>query len=132
MLIAMKAYHAESNQVDVPFDRKSCFQVVQYYIEHRDSLPLIAIDEMGVHGILLGSLEPYFFNSKRCYGTDLFFFSKGYGPKLWRLFKEWAFANGADKIIMGVSSEDARAGHLLEALGMTNTGGMYVLRQESS
>lgn len=128
----MEEYHKDSNLSDVPFDRASCYKIVEHYIQHRDSYPLVAIDGESIGGVLFGSLEPFFFNKKKSYATDLMFFSKGHGPQLWKKFKEWAFTMGADRIIMGVSSGDERAGQLLEALGMNQTGGMYVLCKESS
>jgi hypothetical protein len=126
----MKAYHPDSNMSDIPFDRPSVSKVVEYFILNKDYQPLIAVDEEGeLRGLLFGSLEPYFFNRKRCYGTDLLFISKGAGPQLWRNFKDWAFNSGADRILVGVSSGDPRSDQLLEALGMTSTGGMYELRR---
>ena len=128
----MKDYHADSNMSDIYFDRLSASKIIEYYITHKDSLPLVAVEDEKIIGLLFGSLEPYFFNQKKNYATDLLFFSKGAGPQLWKKFKEWAFSVGADRIIMGVSSGDERAGQLLEALGMNATGGMYELRQEGS
>jgi RimJ/RimL family protein N-acetyltransferase len=129
----MEAYHATSNLSDVPFHRLTAVRIIEYYCTHSTCYPLIAIDDKDqVQGLLIGGLEPYFFNEKKFYGTDLMFFSKGAGPALWKAFRDWAFDMGADRIIMGVSSGDDRAGQLLEALGMEPTGGMYVLRQESS
>lgn len=128
----MEDYHKDSNLNDIAFHRQSSFRIVQYYIDSRDSYPLIATDGEKIGGLLFGSIEPFFFNSKKGYATDLMFFSKGFGPQLWKKFRDWAFDMGADRIIMGVSSGDPRAGQLLEALGMKQTGGMYVLRQESS
>lgn len=124
----MSEYHKLSNMSDIPFERVSAVKIVSHYIDTRDSYPLIATDGVSIHGVLFGSLEPYFFNSNRMYGTDLMFFSTGYGPQLWRKFKQWAFAMGADRIIMAVSSGDERADQLLQVLGMETTGGMYVLR----
>ena len=125
----MEKYHENSNLSDIKFDRDSCRKIVQHYIEHRDSLPLIATDGEKLGGLLFGSLEPFFFNRKQTYATDLMYFSEGYGPQLWKRFRDWAFELGAKRIIMGVSSGDPRAGQLLEALGMSTTGGMYELRQ---
>ena len=125
----MEAYHKSSNINDIPFDKQSAFKVVEYYILGKDTCPLISIEDDEINGVLFGSLEPFFFNKKRNYATDLFFFSTGSGVNLWREFKKWAFGVGAERIIMGVSSGDARAGQLLEALGMESTGGMYVLRR---
>ena len=128
----MEDYHRDSNLKDVPFCRKSSAKIVEHYIRHRDCYPLIATDNEKVHGLLFGGLEPYFFNAKRVYGTDLMFFAKGYGGALWKRFKAWAFSQGADRIIMGVSSGNEHADHLLELLGMSKTGGMYVICKESS
>jgi len=128
----MVEYHENSNLSDIPVNRRSITKIVQFYIEHKGHLPLIAVEKGEVIGVLFGSLEPYFFNEKRYYATDLMFFSKGAGPQLWRAFRDWAFEMGADRLIMGVSSGDQRASQLLEALGMEKTGGMYVLREASS
>lgn len=128
----MEEYHKDSNLASIPFDRASSFQIVQYYIEHRDSCPLIATDGEKISGLLFGSLEPFFFNKKKTYATDLMFISGGHGPQLWKRFRDWAFELGAERILMGVSSGDPRAGQLLEALGMKSTGGMYVLCSEGS
>jgi len=132
ILAYMEAYHKDSNMSAIPYDKLSCAQIVDHYIGHRDCYPLIAKEGDSIIGLLFGSLEPYFFNKKYMYATDLMFFSRGAGPQLWRKYKEWAFSMGADRIIMGVSSGDERVGSLLEALGMKSTGGMYVLHQESS
>jgi hypothetical protein len=128
----MKDYHKDSNMSNIHFDRLSASKIIEYYITHRDSLPLVALEDEKIIGLLFGSLEPYFFNQKKSYATDLLFFSKGAGPQLWKKFVEWAFSVGADRIIMGVSSGDERAGQLLEALGMNATGGMYELCEKSS
>lgn len=129
----MEDYHSGSNLKDVPFDRKSAAKIVEHYIKHRDCLPLIVTDDVTVEGLLFGGLEPYFFNQKKVYGTDLMFFSRGgHGGALWKRFKTWAFASGADRIIMGVSSGSEHADHLLDGLGMEKTGGMYVLCKERS
>lgn len=128
----MEAYHPESNMSDIPFDRQSCVKITEYFILNKTYQPLIAVDEGRIQGLLFGSLEPFFFNKKRSYATDLMFISKGAGPQLWHKFRDWAFGSGADRILMGVSSGEERACRLLEALGMTNTGGLYVLHRQSS
>lgn len=125
----MEDYHRDSNLADIAFDRKTSFKTVDYYIQHKTYMPLIALGEDGaVVGLLFGSLEPFFFNAKRTYATDLMFISRGHGEHLWRQFRDWAFSSGADRLLMGVSSGEERSSRLLEALGMTRVGGMYVLR----
>jgi hypothetical protein len=80
-------------------------------------------------GILFGSLEPFFINRKKSWATDLMFIASGGGPALLRCWKEWAFNNGAERIMMGVSSGDSRADALIELAGFERTGGMYVIRK---
>jgi len=130
LLDYMEEKHPASSVSEIPFDRPSTARMLNNVILSREHHPLIAFnDSKEVVGILIGAIEPYFFNQKRYYVTDLFFISDGGGVKLWREFKKWAFSTRADKIIMGVSSGEERAGKLLEILGMENTGGMYVLRR---
>ena len=124
----LEDYHTTSNLSDVPIHRPSLSKVLEYVIRSKDTLALVAYNDEKVIGTLAGTIEPFFFNAKKSYATDMFFISRGAGPQLWKEFKEWAFYTGADRILMGVSSGDARAGHLLEVLGMEKTGGMYVLR----
>jgi hypothetical protein len=125
----MEDYHKKSNLVDIPFDRKSMIKVLEYFMAAKDSIALVAFDGENVHGVLLGSIEPFFFNKKYSYATDLLFFATGGGVNLWKTFVSWAEGAGVARIMMGVSSGDQRACHLLESLGMENTGGMYVLRR---
>lgn len=127
----IEEYQRKSIMSDIPFERKDFVKVAEYYLLSNDCIALIAEDNE-VRGVLLGGLEPYFFNSKRNYATDLLFVATGGGPQLWKKFRDWAFEVGATRIIMGISSGDPRAGQLLESLGMESTGGMYVLCKESS
>lgn len=128
ILDLMEEYHKDSNLNDIPFDRPSAVQIIEAFIGSRSTNPLVAVNDKGeIRGLLFGTLEPYFFNKNRSYATDLMFIAEAGGPQLWRAFRDWAFGAGATRIIMGVSSGDPRASQLLEALGMNNTGGMYVL-----
>ena len=128
----LEKYHYDSNLADVPLDRTSLVKVLEYYIGSKDSIALVSVQDDELKGVLLGSLEPFFFNRKKSYATDLLFISDGGGPALWRKFVEWAKFRGAVRVMMGISSGNNRAGALLEHLGMKHTGGMYVLRCESS
>jgi hypothetical protein len=125
-------YHISSNLSDIPFDKKSMTKIIDYYRQARDSVALIAVKDGRITGLLFGSIEPFFFNQKRSYATDLMFFAKAGGVQLWRHFVDWAWSMGASRVMMGVSSGDDRADQLFDVLGMEQTGGMYVLRQESS
>lgn len=124
----LESYHKDSNLADIPFDRQSVLKVAEYVMGAKDAIALVAYNDDALVGVLFGTLEPFFFNKKRSYATDILFIGHGAGVPMWRKFKEWAFFHGAERLMMGVSSGDQRAGQLLEALGMNNTGGMYVLR----
>lgn len=129
----MQEYHAESNLADIPFVRKDAAAVCAYFMVHKSCCPLVAHNDRGeLTGILFASLEPYFFNSKYKYATDLQFISKGAGMQLLAEFRRWAKSVGAERIIVGVSSGDSRADAFLELSGSEKIGNMYVLRIESS
>jgi len=126
----MQEQHAKSHLVHIKFDRASTAKMVNHTILAQDFCHFIAHDDKGeVVGLLIGMLEPYFFNQRKYYATDMLFISQGQGPQLWRAFRDWAFATVAVEIIMGISSGEERSGQLLEILGMEKTGGMYVLRR---
>jgi len=126
----MEEQHAKSHLAHIKFDRPSTARMINHVLLSQDHCPMIAHnDNKEVVGLLIGTLEPYFFNQRKYYATDLLFISQGQGPQLWRAFRDWAFATKAVEIIMGISSGQERAGQLLEVLGMENTGGMYVLRR---
>jgi hypothetical protein len=125
----MQEYHADSNLADIPFVRKDAAKTVEYFIASKYACPLVAENDEGeLIGILFASLEPYFFNSKYKYATDLQFISKGAGIQLLAEFKRWARQQGAERIVMGVSSGDARADAFLELSGSEKIGNMYVIR----
>ena len=128
----LEEYHPTSNLKEVPFVRRDLVKILEYYMRARESCPLIAVSEGKIVGILLGTLEPFFFNKRRYYATDLFFISNGGGMQLLNAFKEWAWGVRADRIIMGVSSGEDRADTFLELSGFEKTGGMYVLYKTRS
>jgi hypothetical protein len=133
MLDYMKEYHKTSNLSNIPFIRADAAKILDYCIGHKECQPLIAVDDEGtLHGILCGMLEPYFFNKKMYYATDLQFMSKGAGMQLLAEFKRWANSMGAETIMMAVSSGDARADAFLELSGLEQAGNMYVLHLKSS
>jgi hypothetical protein len=124
----MEQHHQTSNLSDISFDRTDASKVADYYISSRKCHPILARNNAGkLIGILFGALEPFFFNSKAVYASDLQFISKGAGMQLLGEFRRWARAMGAKKIIMGVSSGDANADAFLELSGAKLVGGMYVL-----
>ena len=133
LLVFMETYHKDSIFSEVPFIRKDTAKVIDYYIASKNCYPIVAVNKEGVIcGLLFVSLEPFFFNRKNYYASDLQFISNGAGMQLLGEFKRWSIGMGAERIIMGVSSGDPRADAFLELSGLEKTGNMYVLRNKSS
>lgn len=127
LLDFLEKYHKESSNLsDIPFVRKDCAQVLTAFMSSRDCYAKVAVRDDKITGLLFASLEPFFFNKRAAWASDLLFISNGGGAQLLKDFKCWATAAGAHKIITGVSSGDERADQLIETLGFEKTGGMYV------
>lgn len=125
----LEEHHGKSNMQEIPFVRTDVLQVLNDCFSTREAVGLVAEDREGkINGVLFGAMQPFFINMKRCWATDYFFIANGGGYNLLCAFKDWAYKGGASRIIMGVSSGDARADHLLELSGFERTGGMYVIR----
>lgn len=120
-------YHQTSDMKGIDFVRMDFLKVIEHYMQARDCFSQVAVgkdDE--IVGMLFGTLNPFMFNRKAKWASDLFFISNGAGPALLRRFKEWAEYCGADRVVMGVSSGDPRADRVIELSGFTQTGGMWV------
>jgi RimJ/RimL family protein N-acetyltransferase len=128
ILDILEKHHETSNVSNVKFVRPDCLKIVQHFIADWQYFAEVAVHNGEVCGALFGSIEPHFINSKKGWATDLFFISNGGGPGLLRRFKEWAFANNAERIVMGISSGNNRADKFIELSGFEKTGGMYVIR----
>ena len=130
----VEKYHREkSNLSDIPFDRPSMVAYIDYHIGTPKHVVYIHLDDDEITGFILGGLEPFPHNSKRYWASDGMFIADKGGVRLLKRFHAWAFANRADRIFHGVSTGDARADALFSALKDTErTGGMYVIRKESS
>jgi hypothetical protein len=132
ILDLLENYHKSSNLSAIPFVRRDCAKVVTAFMASRSCYTKVAVRDGKITGVLFASLEPFFFNKNRSWASDLLFISNGGGSDLLKDFKCWAKAAGADQIIMGVSSENARADRLIELLGFKKTGGMHVFHCQSS
>lgn len=129
VLDLLEEYHKKSVFSVVKWVRTDMMKTVEYLMKSRDSTLLVAYnDKKELVGTIGATLSPHMFNSKAVWASDMFFISNGAGPALLRHFKQWALDSGAERIIMGVSSGDPRADHLLELSGFERTGGMYVIR----
>jgi alkaline phosphatase len=126
----LENYHRDdSNLQDIPFDKLSMSKAIDYYI----GMPkhVVFIYETSDHklkGVLMGSIEPFMFNEKRKWATDLINVAEQGGAWLMKRFISWAHMHKVDRIIMGISTEDPNADELYEAMQMTRLGGMYSMR----
>lgn len=130
----VEKYHREkSNLQDIPYDSGSMVSYVDYHIG--TSKHVVYINEEGgeLTGFILGGLEPFPHNKKYYWASDGMFIADKGGVQLLKRFHLWAFASGAIRIFQGVSTGDSRADNLYKVMdGMEYTGGMYVVRKESS
>lgn len=125
----LEKYHAEdSNLKDIPFDKRSMSKAIDYYIGMPQHIVFVYDSkESKITGVLMGSIEPFMFNEKRKWATDLLNVGTEGGVWLMKRFFDWAKMHKVDRIIMGISTGDSRVERLYEALGMDRKGGMYSL-----
>ncbi len=128
----LEHYHRyNSNLQDIPFNRRSTSQIVEYYIVTPEHQVWVFDDDHGhIQGVLAGSLESFFFNPEYRWATDLFFIAERGRAWLLKRFSKWAKRHKASRIIMGVSTGDITAGELYERFEFKNTGGMYIATLE--
>lgn len=122
----LEDYHNDSNLSDIPFDRTSTRQAVEYHIGMKKHCAYVYSTDK-VEGVILGSIEPFLFNKKRNWATDLLFVADKGGAQLLKRFHAWAKAYKVDRIIQGISSGNPRAEELYKLVGMEHVGGMYVI-----
>lgn len=126
----LEEYHTNgSNLKDIPFDVSSMTQVINYYIGMPKHVVFVYTDgDDKIRGVLMGSIEPFMFNKKRNWATDLVFVADAGGAWLLKKFISWTkLYNNVDRIIMGVSTGNTRSDALYTAMGLQRTGGMYAL-----
>lgn len=122
----LEEYHLlESNLQDIIFDRASMTQALNYYIGMPKHICFVYTDNDEVTGVLCGSIEPFMFNKKRNWATDLLNVAHKGGPWLLKRFFSWAEMHNVDRIFMGVSTGQSRSDELYKAMGLQPLGGMY-------
>ena len=126
-------FHLEQSDLsDIPFDRASMVSYIDYHIGTSKHTVYVNDVDDEIVGFILGGLEPFPHNKKVLWASDGMFIADKGGASLLKRFHAWAFAMGAKRIFQGVSTGDNRADALYDAIGMSRTGGMYVIRKESS
>lgn len=124
----LETYHAEeSNLSDIPFDKGSMVKAIEYYIAMPKHACFIYEEEGKLEGVLMASIEPFMFNAKRKWATDLINVANKGGAWLMKRFIEWAKMYKVDRIIMGISVKNPRTDGLYTAMGLEQTGGMYIM-----
>lgn len=129
----LKKYHEEdSNLKDIPFDRRSMVKCTEYHITQPKHACFVYIDDDKLlRGVLMCSIEPFMFNEKRKWATDILNVADAGGAWLVKRFISWAKHHRVDRIIMGVSTGNTRVDELYKAVGFENTGGMYMMSPKS-
>ena len=124
----LKKYHENgSNLSDIPFCKDTMFSSVSYYIATSRHVVFLNKVDDEITGVLMASVEPFMFNAKRRWATDLVFVADKGGAWLLKRFISWAKAQKVDRIFMAVSTGLSIADRLYQSVGMTRTGGMYVM-----
>lgn len=124
----LETYHREeSNLSDIPFDKGTMTRTIDYYLSNPKHVIFVYCVEDKITGVLMGNIEPFVFNDKRQWATDLIFVARSGGAWLLKKFISWAKLYKIDRIVMGVSSANERAGELYTTLGMEQVGGMYCM-----
>lgn len=123
----LQKYHEDgSNLSDIPFDRGTMSKAVDYYIGMPKHVVFVYESGGAITGCLAGSVEPFMFNEKRKWATDLFNIADKGGVWLLKRFIEWAKMHKVDRVFMGVSTGNQRSEGLYEAVGLDRVGGFYV------
>lgn len=120
-----RRFHAMTAMAGIPFCEKRAAQLLRQTMVSLDSAVWGSFIENKVCGILIGTIVPWPY-MEGSYGTDLVFCAEADGTALYRAFEQWALAHGANAIQVGVSSGMARADAFYRAVGMEQTGGMYL------
>lgn len=124
----LKNYHeTDSNLSDIPFDRFSMMQCVDYYIGMAKHVCFVYEKDNEITGVLMGSVEPFMFNKKRSWATDILNVAIQGGGWLMKRWISWCKMQKVDRIVMGVSTGDERTDNLYRVMGLERTGGMYML-----
>lgn len=124
----LQKYHEEGSVLaDIPFDRGTMTKAIDYYIGMPKHVVFVNEKDGNVTGVLAGSIEPFMFNEKRKWSTDLLNVADEGGVWLLKRFIEWSKMHKVDRIFMGISTGLERSEALYEAVGLERVGGFYAL-----
>lgn len=121
-----RRFHARTAMAAIPFDDARAERLLKSSMVSLDSAVWGAMDTDGKFcGLLIGTIVPWPW-CEGSYATDLVFAADRYGAELYRAFEQWAWKSKVNAIQVGVSSGMPQADAFYQAMGMRNTGGMYL------
>ena len=123
----LQRYHEDgSNLSDIPFDRGTMARAIDHYIAYPKHVVFIHEKDGEIKGVLAASVEPFMFNAKRKWATDLLNVAEEGGLWLIKKFLKWAELYKVDRVFMGISTGIERSERLYEAVGLERVGGFYM------
>lgn len=129
-----RKWHEKSAHAHVRFDPIRAGMFAMRAISSKSDCSLVAEHNGRVCGILIGTIQDWPFLSLRV-ATDLLTVSDraGAGRALLRQFETWAWLNGADEMLLGVSfGGDPRACEsIYKRAGYSHVGGMFSKRRSA-
>lgn len=133
--------HAHSVSRRVPVDQVQSRRTIAQFIQSPARFSMVKEVNGEVLGVLLGGLEPIWFNAAFKEGSDLLFYvrqdprSVGAGRLLLKRFMQWGLARNAARFVMAVSVGGIgarRTGKLYEKEGFIQIGGLYYWDREAA
>lgn len=133
-----RAAHAESRFASMPYDTEKLLASLGGLVDlqrHGNHFFLLAESrESHVIGMLIGSIEEYFFTHAKCANSILLWVSPKYrgsaaALRLIGAFRDWGLKQGALEVCINVASgvTIGRTDRFLRRLGFLQTGGNYAM-----
>jgi GNAT superfamily N-acetyltransferase len=127
-------WHSLSDHAYVKFDQIRAGMFAMRAISSRGNCALVAEHLGKIVGMLIGTIQEWpFLNLK--VATDLLTLSEraGAGRALLRQFEAWAFASGADEMMLGVSfgGDPRDCEKIYKRAGYRHIGGMFAKRRQT-
>lgn len=123
--------HEQSNWSWAVFSPSKFRRNLRSIIPRPDYVVLLARDDDGICGILIGSIDEMIQSNTR-YAVDIDFFADRGGSELIDEFKRWAKTNGARAVMMADSNggRTEAKDRFYRAKGLEYKGGVYGMRIE--
>jgi len=113
-------FHAQSGLM-APFDAEDAADFVGALVASDDAA--VFVSDRGVIG---GAVVPIFFNANWLMAVELFWWSRGDGVRLLRVFERWARVRGAREIRLASLSSIPRSAKLIARCGYVPAEACYI------